>query len=209
MIAPGENKTRTRIDRASREGLKRRQMISVVIPTLDDEARLATTLAPLVSAAIHGLVTEVIVADGGSTDATLALADDTGARVVPAEADIGRRLAAGCLAAKGQWLLVLPPGVRLEAGWEAAAEAHIDKAPAKAGYFRVVLEGQGTRLREHLAGWRVALTGRSYFEQGLLVSRRLYDETGGYRAKDDPTELIGRVGRGRLARLAARVFVPV
>jgi glycosyltransferase involved in cell wall biosynthesis len=203
------NKTRTGIDPEQPEGLKRRQMISVVIPTLDDEARLATTLAPLVPAAIHGVVTEVIVADGGSTDATLAIADDTGARVVPAEADLGRRLAAGCAAARSDWLLVLPPGVRLEAGWEAAAEAHIGGAPGKAGYFRVVLEGQGTRLREHLAGWRVAITGRPYFEQGLLVSRRLYNEIGGYKAKDEPVDLLARMGRGRLARLAARVFVPV
>jgi glycosyltransferase involved in cell wall biosynthesis len=184
-------------------------MISVVIPTLDDEARLATTLAPLVPAAIHGLVTEVIVADGGSTDATLALADDTGARVVPTEADLGRRLAAGCAAARSDWLLVLPPGVRLEAGWEAAAEAHITAAPGKAGYFRVVLEGQGTRLREHLAGWRVALTGRPYFEQGLLISRRLYDQMGGYPAKEEPTVLMSKLGRLRLARLTARVFIPV
>ena len=183
-------------------------MISVVIPTLDDEARLGATLGALVPAAVDGLVREVIVADGGSTDATLAIADDAGARVAPAEQDLGRRLATGCAAAKNDWLLILLPGVRLERGWEAAAETHLADGAGKAGYFQMVLEGQGERLRQHLARILVTVSGRPEPEQGLLIARTLYDGVGGFRAKEAPRGLADRLGRSRLAALKARIFVP-
>ena len=60
-------------------------MISVVIPTLNAERTLQRALAPLVPAAVEGLVREVVVADGGSTDRTLELADDAGANIVRTE----------------------------------------------------------------------------------------------------------------------------
>ena len=49
-------------------------MISVVVPTLNAESDLPRTLAALVPAAIEGIVREVIIVDGGSTDATARIA---------------------------------------------------------------------------------------------------------------------------------------
>ena len=46
-------------------------MLSVVIPTLNAEKSLAATLAALVPGVVEGLIREVIISDGGSTDATL------------------------------------------------------------------------------------------------------------------------------------------
>ena len=57
-------------------------MISVVLATSNDQRRLGGTLATLVEAAIDGLVAQVIVADAGSKDATLEIADDAGATIV-------------------------------------------------------------------------------------------------------------------------------
>ena len=65
-------------------------MISVVIPALNAERLLARCFDSLVPAAVRGVVREVIVADGGSTDATLAIADAAGAHIV--EAGRGRGL---------------------------------------------------------------------------------------------------------------------
>ena len=110
-------------------------MISVVIATLNDEARLARALEPLIPAAISGLVREVIVCDGGSTDATLAVADDAGARILESGADRQARIQTGCEAAKGSWLLLLDPGAWLEPAWQEAAEAHIRMFPDAAAYF--------------------------------------------------------------------------
>jgi outer membrane immunogenic protein len=57
-------------------------MISVVIPTSNAEATLAATLTALVPAAVEGLVREVIVVAGGSTDKTAAIVEDTGGQPV-------------------------------------------------------------------------------------------------------------------------------
>jgi glycosyltransferase involved in cell wall biosynthesis len=109
-------------------------MISVVIPTLNDEARLVACLAPLVSASMAGLVRELVVVDAGSTDATLDIADDAGATIVRSGEGVG----AGVAVAKGPWILALDPGVRLERGWEAAAQRHVEvsRQPARFRLYR-------------------------------------------------------------------------
>ena len=55
-------------------------MISVVIPTLNAAKTLPLTLAALAPAAMDGLVRELIIIDGGSSDDTAVIADEAGAR---------------------------------------------------------------------------------------------------------------------------------
>ena len=57
-------------------------MLSVVIATHNSERALLPTLAALVQGAAAGIVREVIVADAGSRDATTAIADGAGCRVL-------------------------------------------------------------------------------------------------------------------------------
>ena len=182
-------------------------MISVVIPTLDAAATLQRTLSPLVPAAVDGLVREVVVADGGSTDETLALAEDAGARIVSTERGRGVQLAAGCAAAKGPWLLVLHADTELADGWTASVAEHIARRADKAGYFRFALDDRGTRARlwERGVALRCRTLALPYGDQGLLISRGLYDEVGGYRPLPlmEDVDLARRL-RGRLAPLAAR-----
>ncbi len=108
-------------------------MISVIVPTLNDEARLVACLAPLVPAAMEGLVRELIVVDGGSTDQTLEIADDAGAVILKGSGDAHARWDQGIAKAKGPWLLLLEPAVRLDFGWEAAAKQHLNgpRGPAR------------------------------------------------------------------------------
>jgi glycosyltransferase involved in cell wall biosynthesis len=70
-------------------------IVSVVIPTLNEAATIAGVIAELP----RPLVREVIVADGGSTDATQAEAAAAGARVLAAGRGYGRACAAGAAAA--------------------------------------------------------------------------------------------------------------
>src|SRR5215510_14241180 len=70
-------------------------MISVVIPTFNSEAGLPATLTALVPAAVAGLVREVIISDGGSQDATAAITDQTGARLIVGERGRGEQLRTG------------------------------------------------------------------------------------------------------------------
>jgi glycosyltransferase involved in cell wall biosynthesis len=58
-------------------------MLSVVIETNNDEDALARTLASLVSAAVEGVVREVIVCDRGSTDRTHLVAEHAGCPFSP------------------------------------------------------------------------------------------------------------------------------
>jgi glycosyltransferase involved in cell wall biosynthesis len=119
-------------------------LISVVIPTLNDAQRLTATLAALAPAAVDGLVRQVIVADGGSSDETLAVADDAGADVVSGA------LSATVAAARQPWVLVLAAGARPQVGWEQAAYAHMRDYPDSAGWFDLALPevGAAARLRE-------------------------------------------------------------
>ena len=92
-------------------------MLSVVIATHDSERTLVPTLAALVAGAAAGVVREVIVADAGSRDATAAIADEAGCRVLMSTQPRGARLKAAAAVARGPWLLFLQPGIVPDAMW--------------------------------------------------------------------------------------------
>lgn len=183
------------------------RVISVVIPTLNAAAALGPTLAALVPAAVDGLVKEVVVADGGSTDDTLAAAEEAGARIVRAERGRGRQLAAGCATARAPWLLALHADTRLAREWAPVAARHMPERPDRAGWFRFKLDDPAPVARAWEAGvaLRSRVLARPYGDQGLLISRRLYDAVGGYPPWSlmEDVEIVRRLGRGRLSPLAA------
>jgi glycosyltransferase involved in cell wall biosynthesis len=102
-------------------------MISVVIPTHDDETVLGRALGPLVAAVVSGLVREVILADGGSVDATLDIGEDAGCRIVAGEGSDRTRARAAAEAAHGDWVMILPPGVQLLPGWEGVVRGFVER----------------------------------------------------------------------------------
>ncbi len=65
-------------------------MLSVVIATHESERALVPTLAALVPGAMAGLISEVVVADAGSTDATEEVADIAGCRFIGLKRGSGR-----------------------------------------------------------------------------------------------------------------------
>ncbi len=177
----------------------------MVIPTLNAGATLGRTLAPLVPAAMHGLVKAVILADGGSTDDTLAVADDAGCEIIRTERGRGRQLRVGCSKARTPWLLVLHADTRLAEGWAEAAARHMAERPERAGWFRFRLDdlGRTARLWEAGVALRNGAFALPYGDQGLLISRRLYDDVGGYPPWTlmEDVELARRLGRRRLSPL--------
>jgi glycosyltransferase involved in cell wall biosynthesis len=178
-------------------------MISAVIATLNDEARLGATLAALAGPAIDGFVREVIVADAGSTDATLAIAEEAGARIV--EAKGAAALDEGCAAARQPWFLLLKPGTRPQAGWEQAAWRHINDHAGVAGWFSLSLKGGlGARLDEARANLDARLFGRPRAEHGLLIPLRLFEEM--LERRPGPITLPLRLGRGAMRPLGARIL---
>src|SRR5688500_7261546 len=114
-------------------------MLSLVIPAFDAAAGLGGTLASLAPELAGG---EVVVADGGSADATVAIAVGAGARVVQAPHGRGSQLRAGAEAARGDWLLFLHADTKLAPGWRAVAERFMaDPTNAeRAAAFRLALD---------------------------------------------------------------------
>jgi rSAM/selenodomain-associated transferase 2 len=187
-------------------------MISVVIPTLNAEATLGPTLAALVPAAVDGLVREVIVVDGGSSDRTAGIVDNAGANLVRCGPGRGQQLAAGAAQARFPWLLFLHADTALAPGWEREASIFMERIemgerPAAAAAFRFALDDEGARPRllERLVALRCATLRLPYGDQGLLIPKRLYDEVGGYRplALMEDVELVRRLGRRRMVMLRA------
>ncbi len=187
-------------------------MISVVIPTLNAESGLAAALSALVPAMIDGLVREVIMVDGGSTDRTLAIADQAGTRLVSSGPGRGRQLRAGAEAARFPWLLFLHADTVLEPGWEREVSAFVERVeigqrPQVAASFRFALDDLG--LAPRVIEWGVAVRCTAmrlpYGDQGLVIPKRLYDQIGGYRDLPlmEDVDLIRRLGRSRTIILRA------
>ena len=188
-------------------------MISVIIPTLNAEATLAATLTPLVSAAVDGLVKEVIVVDGGSTDRTVSVVDIAGAQLITQRGGRGSQLAAGAERARFPWLLFLHADTALEPGWERDAGNFMDRVesgrqPPAAAAFRFALDDMGTRARllERLVALRASALRLPYGDQGLLLPKSLYRELGGYRSVPlmEDVDLVRRLGRRRIVILRSR-----
>jgi glycosyltransferase involved in cell wall biosynthesis len=80
--------------------------IAVVIPTLDEEQSIADVVRSLPRA----IVSRVIVADGGSRDATVARAQAAGAEVIDAGPGYGRACLAATMAAEDADIVVFMDG---------------------------------------------------------------------------------------------------
>ena len=186
-------------------------MISVIIPTLNAAASLEATLAGLRPEG-DAVLREIIVADGGSRDATTACARKWSCVVVTSGRGRGTQLAQAASGAAGDWLLFLHADTRLEAGWAAPVRAFInDGANAdRAAAFTFALDDTAAAARrlERIVAARVRLLALPYGDQGLLVSRRLYETVGGFRplALMEDVDLVRRIGRRRLAVLPTRAI---
>jgi rSAM/selenodomain-associated transferase 2 len=190
-------------------------MISVVIPTFNAERTLAPTLASLVPAVVDGLVQEAIIADGGSTDETISIAEAAGTRLVEADRGRGSQLEAGASLARADWLLFLHADTVLEHGWKEEAEAFMERiengrrAPAAAA-FRFTLDDDGfmPRIVEGFVRLRCLLLKLPYGDQGLLIPRALYNRLGGFRPLPlmEDVDLVRRLKRGELVMLNSRAI---
>lgn len=181
--------------------------LSIIIPTFNAAADLPLCLEALLPGLEAGLIREVITADGGSSDATRAIASAAGATLVDAGAGRSQQLRAGADAARGEWLLFLHPGTALSRDWPERAEAHLMTRPGLAGVFRLKYRSDASQARwmQRRANRRTRWMGLPSGDQGLLVSRALYDEIGGYKdvAAMEDIMIARALGKRRLVMLDA------
>ena len=184
-------------------------MLSVIIPTQNSEQALVPTLAALVSGATAGLISEVLIADGGSQGRHRDGRRRRRLRIPGARSTARPQAQDGAVAkARAPWLMFIQPGTVLYAPWTDDAIRFVEQpGPRKrAAVFR---RGSGpqTALREALSFLIAALrTARP--EQGLMIAKPFYEELGGHSesAADPQADLIRRIGRRRIVTLASTAF---
>lgn len=174
--------------------------ISVIIPALEVGEALRPTLD-----SVKGCVDDLVVSDGWSSDNTVAYAKQSGANVVVGERGRGQQLSRGAEFATGDWLLFLHADTVLEDGWINEARKFLAENSEKAAVFRFALDDLSlwARMIEKGVALRCRLLALPYGDQGLLISRALYDTIGGYKPIPlfEDVDIIRRLGRRRLVIL--------
>lgn len=186
-----------------------RPAISVVIPTLDEAHSLGATLQAL-TRFNHGHRVEVIVADGGSADATREIARAHGAHVILSARGRGAQMHAGATFARGDVLWFLhadtlpPPGAPGQ-----ILDALRRDPQIVGGNFKISFDG--TRLAARFLTWlypQLRKLGLCYGDSAIFVRARVYRQIGGFRPFPifEDLDLVRRLkGRGRLVHLSAEV----
>jgi rSAM/selenodomain-associated transferase 2 len=170
--------------------------LSVIIPALDEEAAIAAAVR---SGVLAGA--EVIVADGGSMDRTVACAEAAGARVVKAERGRGPQMNAGAAVAGGDVLLflhadsVLPP----DAGEQ--VRTAFGGGGVEAATFRLRFDGSGPLLRLYEWCARLESPFTRFGDACIVVRAGLFRRVGGF----PPWELLEDVALLRRLRARTRV----
>ena len=152
--------------------------VSVIIPTLNEERQILATLD-----SVHQhQPREVIVVDGGSTDATVRLASQRSARVINSKPGRAGQMNAGAAMADGQVLLFLHADTRLPPKWLSVVLDALRRPEVAAGSFRFSISGAfpGKSFVEWTTGLRSKWLQRPYGDQGLFLKCSLFEELGGF-----------------------------
>jgi len=186
--------------------------LAVVIPVLDEEARLGRRLAELAGA--PGIV-EIVVVDGGSRDGTREVACAApGVRLLDAPQGRGSQMNAGARATTAPVLLFLHADVQLPSDFARHIAEALGDPAVVAGAFRIRTVADAGRnwlgpvLRT--ADVRSRLTRHPYGDQAVFVRRAAFERSGGFPAQPlfEDVELARRLRRlGRIRIVPAEVRV--
>jgi len=153
--------------------------ISIIVPVLNEASGIADALDALASLRAGGV--EIIVVDGGSTDATVKLATPLADRMLIASPGRARQMNAGAAVARGEILLFLHADTRLPAGAVGLIEQAIDSG-RHWGRFSVRIDGKSAWLPvvATMMNRRSRLTGIATGDQAIFVTREAFAAVGGF-----------------------------
>jgi hypothetical protein len=153
--------------------------------------RLADTLSVLVSGVAGGLIGDAVIVTGGGSDAVAAVAEATGATLIPHRS--GNPYAAGAVAARRDWVLCLEAGDVLAEGWIRTLDRFVGTARPETGL---------GRLHRPAAGWLAravnrieVLVGARQVRAGDVVRRDALRAGGVFAPRLKVRPLIARIDR--------------
>ncbi len=169
-------------------------IVSIIIPTLNEAARVQTLAASL-SLLPHA---ECIFVDGGSTDGTQAALQDTSkhfsnCRWLQSERGRGKQMNAGAASAQGSWLLFLHAdtdvprasyetflreALIIPSSHEARTKIHLTSG---AFTFRIAHERSRYRYLEWYVQQRCRFLKLPFGDQAIFVRTELFQQHGGFR----------------------------
>ena len=155
--------------------------ISVIIPAYNEEGTISSCLEQFRDASDQ---VEVILVDGGSSDRTVAIAEQApGVRVLHSR-ECGRavQMNKGAAAAEGDLFIFLHADTLLPAGWINLISSSIHDHGMVGGRFRLSISDSGFlyRLITFGTNFRSRTLGIIYGDQAIYTSRKTFGKTGGY-----------------------------
>jgi rSAM/selenodomain-associated transferase 2 len=161
-------------------GNGRSAALSIIVPTLNEATGLVAFLEPLQALRERGV--EVILADGGSRDGTMARATPLVDRVISSPRGRALQMNAGAAIAGGDVLLFLHADCILPDDADRLIVLAMPGSGRRWGRFDVRLSGRARLLRviEAMMNWRSRLTGICTGDQGMFVERALFEAIGSF-----------------------------
>jgi rSAM/selenodomain-associated transferase 2 len=149
---------------------------------LNEAACIRACLERLQPLRAHGA--EIVVADGGSVDATRELAEPLADRVVESPRGRALQMNAGARASRGDVLLFLHADTLLPEGALAAILAGLEHGGAAWGRFDVTITGNNPMLKvvAYFMNARSRLTGIATGDQAIFARRAAFERCGGFPA---------------------------
>ncbi|MFH1139166.1 MAG: TIGR04283 family arsenosugar biosynthesis glycosyltransferase [Pseudomonadota bacterium] len=149
---------------------------TAVVPALNEETALPRTLSRLRDCGF-----DIIVVDGGSLDRTAALAGEFG-RVLSAPPGRARQMNLGAAAARGEFLFFVHADSRPPLDADNIIRRVLSRPGIAAGAFHLRIDSPDPRLKiiSGLANLRSRCLGLPYGDQGLFLSRKTFQEAGGF-----------------------------
>ena len=161
--------------------MRREISLSIIIPTLNEAKNLPLLLSDL---AEIKEISEIIVIDSNSKDATKDIASIYGAKCFNTiERNRGFQLNKGAKAAKGNWLLFIHADSRLNQNWSKEISNILSLDNKFIYFFRFKVNNNSLifRFLELIVNLRTLILKTPYGDQGLLINREIYFKYGGYK----------------------------
>jgi rSAM/selenodomain-associated transferase 2 len=153
---------------------------SIIMPALNEAGAIGEALGALAPARARGV--EIVVADGGSNDQTIAIARPLCDRIVNAPRGRGTQMNAGAAAAHGDVFLFLHADTRLPENFDTLVISGITASKRAWGRFDIRIVGRHSLLPVVAAmmNLRSRITGISTGDQAVFVTREAFSALGGF-----------------------------